>query len=115
MTMETISELDSLCDAVFSSSGVGGGGGVSDAPLSTQHWTRRAFRGRRSVRVKSDGDSTTSRHRVSRASSVRVSKSSQSILTRPEQQRPAFLDDFDINRYKNGKCLRASSVSCDVI
>ena len=110
MTMETISELESaattVCDSVFVAA-------ESSSSLSNQHWTRRAFRGRRSVRIKSDPDAG---RRVSRASSVRVARSApHSGMTRHDRA-AGFLDDLDINKYKNGKCimLHTHVVLCDV-
>ena len=110
--METISELESaattVCDSVFVAA-------ESSSSLSNQHWTRRAFRGRRSVRIKSDPDAG---RRVSRASSVRVARSApHSGMTRHDRA-AGFLDDLDINKYKNGKyivlVLHTHAVLCDV-
>ena len=75
--------------------------GDSDGPINNQHWTRRAFRGRRSVRYKSDGDTP---RKILRSCSVRVAKSSPSVeRTLSVTERAPFLDDMDIQAYQDGK------------
>ena len=118
MTMETISELDSPTDVVTSLL-------ASPSSLSNTHWTRRAFRGRRSVRIKSDSDAP--RRPLPRAMSMRMAHSGSPVkparkmstgsqLTRIERSQSEYcegfveseacsrlLDGLDIQTYKAGE------------
>ena len=119
MTMETISELDSPNDVITSRL-------TSPPSLSNNHWTRRAIRGRRSVRIKSESD--TPRRYLPRTMSLRVADnrapvvparklSTGSQLARIERAQSEYddlfgaddeacsrlLDGLDIETYKAGK------------